>query len=90
MFRPGARKLIRADAWDDAGNLKSKGPRTHHAFERGPHCEALLHARADNARLILGLTGFAADAKRVGNPKHPRWSHAADAPSLLLMTLRDL
>jgi hypothetical protein len=64
---------------------KSKDPRTHHAFERGSICEAQLRARAISARLILGLTGFVAGAKQAGNPEHPRWSHAVDAPSFLLL-----
>jgi hypothetical protein len=91
MFYPSAGKLTRrATVGTTMRDEKSKDPRTHHAFERGSICEAVLRARAVSARLILGLTGSAAGAKRADNPKHPRWSHAADAPSFLLMTIGDL
>jgi len=77
-------------ACDHIGGQKSKDPRTHDAFERGSDCEVELRARAESARLYLGLTGYVASAKRADNPKHPRWSHAVYAPSLPLLTLRDL
>jgi hypothetical protein len=61
---------------------KAKTPARIIAFERGSlFAKSCFALGLDSARLYLGLKGSVADAKRVGNPKHPRWSHAADAPS---------
>jgi hypothetical protein len=72
----------------DAAPKNAKTPARIMRLSGGLVCEVELRARAIIARLMLGLTGYAAGAKRADNPKHPRWSHAANAPSLLFMTIR--